>query len=205
MRNQSGIDLSSVPPGFTDPVMDAQACYRALLEGLARPGTVKELRKPVGKLAALQPAAASIALTLFDADTSVWLSPKCRTHDAVSFLKFHTGCNIVDEPGAADFAVTAGISDLPPLGVLRKGSVEYPDQSATVIVQVQQLDDSAAVATARGPGIKECQELRVSGMGETFIEGWRENRSGFPRGVDIFFVSGDAVVGLPRSTTLELA
>ena len=59
------LDLSSVQPGFSDPVLDAQACFRKVLDALSRPGTVRALDVSTAP-APLNLASAGLALTLMD-------------------------------------------------------------------------------------------------------------------------------------------
>jgi alpha-D-ribose 1-methylphosphonate 5-triphosphate synthase subunit PhnH len=56
----------------------------------------------------------------------------------------------------------------------------------------------------RGPGIESERTVRIAGLSETF---WRERAeltAQFPCGIDCYFVSGGALVGLPRTTHVEV-
>src|SRR5690606_9187527 len=95
--------------GFADPVRDAQGCFRAIMNALARPGTLQRIDP--GALeppAPLTPTAAAVALTLFDYDTPIWLDPSLARSAAVAaFLRFHTGAPIVADALEAAFALVA--------------------------------------------------------------------------------------------------
>ena len=84
-----------------------------------------------------------------------------------------------------------------------QGTHEYPDRSATLLIQVPQVSAGGHVAL-RGPGIESTVDVTVAGMGAGF---WRElmrDRDGFPIGVDVVFISPDAICACPRSTTVML-
>ncbi|MBP0573397.1 phosphonate C-P lyase system protein PhnH, partial [Mycobacterium tuberculosis] len=77
--------------GFAAPVLDAQATFRAVLDALARPGTVMALTRPgLVPPPGLPAAAAAVLLALADRDTPVFLAGG-RAHPAAHWLAFHTG------------------------------------------------------------------------------------------------------------------
>jgi alpha-D-ribose 1-methylphosphonate 5-triphosphate synthase subunit PhnH len=174
---------------------------------MARPGTVA----PVGPLAKppapLSATAAAVALTLCDHDTPLWLDSLLAASAAVySWLGFHTGAPLVDRPGDAAFALAASPAGLPPLHHFAQGTHEYPDRSATLILQVDALSSDVGTATClrlRGPGIATTAALAVAPLPPRFVERWRENRARFPRGVDLILAAPGALACLPRSVRIE--
>ena len=97
------VDLARIPTGFADPVHDAQAVFRVVLEALSRPGRMQALpgpvHQPLGHPAALKPALAAALLALLDAQTSLWLSPALAAGGEVqAWLRFHTGTRFADRP-----------------------------------------------------------------------------------------------------------
>ena len=64
---------------------------------------------------------------------------------------------------ASDFAVARLDGDLGFITDLALGNAEYPDQSATLILMVEDISDKADMIL-RGPGIKESQNLSVPGL-----------------------------------------
>jgi alpha-D-ribose 1-methylphosphonate 5-triphosphate synthase subunit PhnH len=196
------IDVSALKPGFSNPVIDSQAAFRAILEAMSFPTRIQTIAAALDPPAPLEPAAAAICLTLMDMDTPVWLDEAADTRPAQDFLRFHCGCSLVDEPAAGQFAVVADPTASPRLGMFAQGSEIYPDQSATVIVQAPSLT-AGPKRTARGPGIEDLGTLAVDGLPDRFWHEWKMNHSGFPNGVDILFACGAAVIGLPRSIEVE--
>ena len=191
-------------PGFADPVGAAQATFRAVLTALSEPGTMLTLglepdpafRPP----APLGLAAAAIALSLLDGDTPLWCDPASRP--ATPSLRFHTGAPLVEAPEHARFALIANPALLPSLAAFDAGSDEYPDRSATLIVEVAALGEGSELVL-RGPGIPERRSLAVRGLPAGFLAEWRANHARFPRGVDVILTAGAKLAGLPRSTIIE--
>ena len=85
---------------------------------------------------------------------------------------------------------------LMPLSQYAVGTPEYPDRSATLIVEMERLE--AKGTGLRGPGIKERAELSLPDA-----DAMRSNARRFPLGVDFFLTCGNRVAALPRSTRLE--
>ena len=123
------------------PVQSARA-FRASLEAMARPGTLNSLTGATPP-APLSVAAGVLVLTLCDGTTPVHLA---GAHDCPAlrdWITFHTGAPLV----AAEEAVFAiGAWDaLQPVSRFAIGQPDYPDRSATLIVEMPTL------AAARAP------------------------------------------------------
>jgi alpha-D-ribose 1-methylphosphonate 5-triphosphate synthase subunit PhnH len=187
-------------PGFTDPALDAQRCFRAVLEAMSRPGRVQQLEgvaleapAPLGR------AAAAVLLTLADADTPVWLDAAALP--SAPWLRFHAGCPVVTEPARAAFALACGTP--PPLTAFPAGTEEEPQEGATLILQLAALAEGTGPWHLAGPGIEALHRLDAEGLPADFALQWAANHAAFPRGVDLVLCAGDALVALPRSTRLE--
>jgi alpha-D-ribose 1-methylphosphonate 5-triphosphate synthase subunit PhnH len=186
-------------PGFADPVLGAQGCFRALLEAMARPGRPQRVAGPATPPLPLGPAAAAALLTLADADTPVWTDAGAA---AEAWLRFHAGCPLVADPAAAAFLLATGMP--PALAALAQGSEEEPHRSATLVLQVAVLQEGIGWRLT-GPGIDREHRLRVHGLPADFATQWAANRAGFPRGVDVVLCAGDWLAALPRTTRIEEA
>jgi alpha-D-ribose 1-methylphosphonate 5-triphosphate synthase subunit PhnH len=197
----SALDLASIGPGFADAVLESQAAFRGCLAALAAPGTVVSLGAGLEPVPGLHTAASALLLSLLDQDTRLWLSPSVATGSTATSLKFHTGCSLAASPGEADFALVAGAGELPPLEAFSAGSDEYPERSATIVLEVPVILESGWRLT--GPGIRGEALLSVPALGGAFLPQWERNRARFPRGVDLYLSCGERLCGLPRTTRIE--
>ncbi|MBA4327868.1 MAG: phosphonate C-P lyase system protein PhnH [Polaromonas sp.] len=185
--------------GFGDPVHEAQAAFRAVLEALSRPGQRMAIGRPV-KALALGPAMAHLLLALTDDDTPVWWQQPGT--EAADWLRFHTGAPVAAAPAHAAFAVIVDVGAMPALEGFAAGSVESPEQAATLLIEVPSLSEGPVVEW-HGPGIRDKQTVRLAGLPDSFWTQWQANHAAFPQGVDIVFTCADAVLGLPRTTRVR--
>jgi alpha-D-ribose 1-methylphosphonate 5-triphosphate synthase subunit PhnH len=185
-------------PGFADRVHDAQQTFRALLDALARPGSLGQIL-PVPSPQGLMPACAAACLTLFDLETVVWLQPGLEASVA-SWLSFHTGCRFTLSPQAAHFAIIWDINTLPNLALFNWGSAERPESSATVLMQIPRLSQGEPVVL-QGPGILQARSIAPE-LPQSFWQQWQHNMQAYPQGIDVFLFAQNQLMGLPRTVQL---
>ncbi len=176
--------------GFQDPATEAARIFRHTLNAMARPGRVETI-SGILPPAPLSPAAGAVLLTLADRETVVHLAPSHNTAAVRDWLVFHTGAPF-GTAAEADFAV-GGWDGLQPVTAYKIGTSEYPDRSATLIVEMDQL--AAEGTRLTGPGI-ETEAWLTLPEEDAFVR----NRRHFPLGFDCFFTCGDRLAALPRST-----
>lgn len=187
--------------GFADPVFDAQAIFRAMMDAMAEPGSRRSVKANAAPPAPLSPAAGALALTLCDQDTVLWLDAPLKTEAVIAWLRYQTGADIVDDPERADFAFVADLASMPRLEAFAQGTQDYPDRSTTIVLMAEGLDDGTPLAL-EGPGIETRAGLAPSDLPEDFRGQWRENGARFPRGVDLVFAAPDMIACLPRTTRI---
>jgi alpha-D-ribose 1-methylphosphonate 5-triphosphate synthase subunit PhnH len=188
-------------PGWNDPVHEAQVTFRAVLKALAEPGLIQTLPIALTCPPPLQRATGALLLALADFETPVWLNDAAAVPAVQSWLKFHCGCPLTDDAGNAAFAVYADLRQGLDLQRFSQGSMEYPDRSTTLLIQVQSLDQGPPRVIA-GPGIPATRMLHVGGLPENFDHIWQDNHAAFPLGVDLVFCSGNALVAMPRTARI---
>lgn len=188
--------MTRLTPGFADPVLDAQASFRAILEAMSRPGRIQRMDARITPPTPLCSAAGAALLSLADADTPLWLD----AGDTVGeWLRFHCGAPITPDIGAARFVVACGAA--PSLDSLDIGTDEDPQLGATLILQVAGLVAGDGWRLT-GPGIQYEHRLRVLGAPADFVAAWARNQALFPRGIDVLLCVGDRIAALPRSVMI---
>lgn len=185
------MNISSLDGGFQNAPTDAAVAFRAIMNVMARPGTVETLGGAVAPYP-ISKAASTLLLTMCDADTPIHLASKYDNKEIRDWIAFHIGAPIV-ERSASQFAL-GGFEDLLPLADYPIGTSEYPDRSTTLIVEMDELAKSGATFT--GPGIKTTAQFGLPGDAKIF----QNNASRFPLGLDFFFTAGSQVAALPRTT-----
>lgn len=203
------MDMSTLVPGFNDTVHDSQRVFRALLDALSRPGTIVSidaalpanhaLRDALGARVPLAAFASLLALT--DYSTPVYIDREERTlGDA---LRFHSSAPLTRDRRTAAFAYIDDINDMPALDTFAQGNPETPEDAATLFIRVPSLTEGEPLVW-RGPGIAEQRSVAIAGVPPRF---WHERAAltaQFPCGIDCYFVAGGALVGLPRTTHVEV-
>ena len=184
-------------PGFADPVLESQACFRAVLDALARPGTLRQAGMGLTPPAPLAPAAAAVLLTLVDGETTLFLPLGWAM--ARDWVGFHCGTVPVAAAQGAGFVLADA---LPDLAALDAGSDEAPDASATVILQVASFGTGRRLRLS-GPGLRVAVRLDVAGLPDDFPVAWAANHALFPRGVDLLLCCGTTLAALPRSVRVK--
>ena len=188
--------------GFADPVMEAQATFRALMDAMARPGTICPLAAAVSPPAPLPPVAAAVALALCDHDTPLWLDPALSAGETVrTWLAFHCGAPLTATPAEAMFALVVEPARLPDLALFGQGTQEYPDRSTTLILAVDTLEEGPMLRL-EGPGIEGLARLAAAPLPPRFAAQWAANAARFPLGVDLVLPAAGAVACLPRTARI---
>ena len=186
------MQANTLSGGFADPATQSAHAFRSVMEAMARPGTIQDI-EGAAPPAPLSPAMGAVLLTLCDTETPIYLAGDMDCDAARAWLAFHTGAPFVG-PAHCMFAVGKWDA-LAPLAVYPIGTSEYPDRSATLIVECSEL---AAGATLTGPGIKETATLSLPEF-----EAFQANRTLFPLGLDFIFTCGERLAALPRSTEVS--
>ncbi|MEN8447746.1 MAG: phosphonate C-P lyase system protein PhnH [Cyanobacteria bacterium J06555_13] len=191
--------LTTQLPGFIDITRDSQSTFRTLLAALAEPGVAREVTVAIAPPKGMTRPCAAACLTLLDLETVVWLQPGF-SEDVQSWLRFHTGCRFTAALDEASFVVVHDLAEIA-LTDLCWGSAETPELSATLLAQVTALQSDRKVVLT-GPGILDKRTVSPA-LPMRFWQDWPHNHAAYPRGVDVFLFDGRAVMGLPRTTSVQ--
>ncbi|MHC5307659.1 phosphonate C-P lyase system protein PhnH [Bartonella sp. LJL80] len=87
------------------------------------------------------------------------------------------------------------------LSNIATGDLLYPETGATIFAPA----DFTGGGTIRlsGPGIKTSCDLQLNGI-DPDLWTFRQQHIHYPLGFDLFLISTDSLVGIPRSTTIEV-
>ncbi|CAN0583747.1 unnamed protein product [Ectocarpus sp. 12 AP-2014] len=179
--------------GFSNAPVDAAHAFRAVMTVMARPGEIRTLDQATPP-APLSVAAGTLILTLCDPETGLYLAGACDNAQVREWVAFHTGAPIVAAE-VATFAVGQW-GDLAPLSRFPVGTPEYPDRSASLIVECDGLEASGTVL--EGPGIRDTARLNLPE-----VSAFAANHTLYPLGLDFYFTAGDSIAALPRSTAVR--
>lgn len=179
--------------GFTQAAVQSAQAFRAALMVMSQPGTIHLLEGALPP-APLSVAAGVLVLTLCDGTTPLHLAGAYDCAALRDWITFHCGAPLVAAQDAM-FALGDWVA-LQPLGRFAIGVPDYPDRSATLIVEMAEL--IAAGAVLRGPGIEDHAQLSLPELAA-----FQANRALFPLGFDCFFTHGNRAAALPRSTRVE--
>ena len=195
--------------GARDDVLETQAAFRALLNGLARPGTVTHLPAPPHAPTGVDPRLLQVALVLLDAEVTFATAGDGALARYVGLL---TGSRVTVPEGAA-FLLASGSAPVAEIEALPAGTAECPEDGATVVLAVRRCSPArpavrAAAADSEapvevvltGPGIEFEAKVWITGLDPANLAVLARRNAEFPLGIDAFVVSESGeVIGLPRT------
>ncbi|MGY4827066.1 phosphonate C-P lyase system protein PhnH [Sphaerotilaceae bacterium SBD11-9] len=196
--------LATLPRGLADATHDAQSLFRSVLDALSRPGRLQTLDASDGLQAPapLSRGLTALLLTLLDTETSLHLAGPLASEAAWLYCRFHTGVQPA-ELTQADFVATRAADAS--LDGLRLGSDEMPQHGATLIVDTHSLaHERGSGLRLTGPGIAHEQRIGLCGLPRAFWQQRIAMQPLFPRGVDLLLVCGSQLIGVPRSTLVQI-
>lgn len=179
--------------GFSEPAQQSARAFRQIMMVMAKPGTIETIEGAEAP-APLSKAAATLLLTLCDPDTGIYLAGDLDTPALRNWINFHIGAPLVSAE-TCDFAVGTWEA-LAPLSQYKIGTSEYPDRSASLIVESDLLENQGSVL--QGPGIKDRAAFALPE-----VAAFQANHQLFPLGLDFYFNCGDRIAALPRTTEVR--
>lgn len=163
----------------------SNAVFNAVMWALARPGLVRQLPET---------GMAQIVEALIDRECAVHCAPPDVAH-----LAERTGARLV-APDAADHVFVEDVP-LALLDQLRCGSDLHPDDGATLVATADLSTGQRLRLT--GPGVDGAVCLTVGGLASG-VWHHRARIMRYPMGFEILLVDGARVLGIPRSTIVEV-
>jgi alpha-D-ribose 1-methylphosphonate 5-triphosphate synthase subunit PhnH len=188
-------------PFLTPRAAREQRVFRALLNAMARPGTVHTANPhpQSGRFA----AAVSLLEAVLDHEVTFAIVPEQA--DLTDTLLRLTG-SYVAPPDQADYLLGEGGGVLRALQQAKEGTAEFPDKSATVLAVVAALSAAPGGGLPlklAGPGIRETRTVWVDGFAPECRGAFVERNRDLPMGIDLVLVAPDgAFTCLTRYTRL---
>lgn len=187
-----------------DTIFDAQKHFRVLLDVMAKPGKIAYLERPhVRPPGKLYPATGLIAFALFNSDCSFAFVGNFPGES--EYIQVNTGAPmaLLEEADFVLFPQPGRYYDRLP--EVKTGIPEYPDQSATLLIQVDQLSKTpipgGLTLHLEGPGIDGHTQVSVAGILPEWLEAIRQANKAYPLGIDVFWIDRhQGICGLPRTT-----
>jgi alpha-D-ribose 1-methylphosphonate 5-triphosphate synthase subunit PhnH len=178
-------------PTFHASEARQHATFTALMWALSYPGRVQTL--PTTGLTAF----AAIAEALVDLETSYY----CADPELATLLAQTGGRLLPIAQAAYQFYPQLDEHTLESLTQAPIGSFADPEDGATLVLGCRSGAGQRCVL--RGPGIQGTSEMLIAGLPTAFWE-LRARSINYPLGWDCFLVAGDQLIGLPRTTIVEV-
>ena len=189
-----------------DMVFDAQAHFRLLLDAMARPGSIRVLDDvaivpPQG----LHRVSALVGFALLNKDVTFHVVSDGS--EVADYLMVNTASSVVSAD-EADFIFVKGHLRTPAILAAKVGSLRYPEEGATVIVEVEKISDVAfeggVALTLSGPGVLDTKTIYVAGLDVAILADFVSQNMEFPMGIDMILTDGeDALSCVPRTAKLN--
>ena len=185
---------------FEQPVDESQQVFRDLLKAMSEPGYIASVHEMSLNDCSLFSSTWRIALTLLDHDTLVYLSPNLSADNVAKSIAFQTGARLTEHASEADFALIT-VDEMGLIESFRKGSIERPHESCTVLIQVPTLDSEHPFELS-GPGIQNTKQMAFPKLSELDLQHLADNYQLYPCGLDFVFCTPSQFFALPRTTRL---
>lgn len=188
--------------------MTAQRTFRCLLESMSRPGRLCTLPFSPADVQAPWAALLLVLESLLDQEVTFAVIGGNGSGDLEERIAERTRCSVA-AVGLADYIIAAADCGSGEILQAKRGSLQYPDTSATIIFPVQAIPSQESrppVIALAGPGIRgEILLGPIKGFDFRQIEYLKGLNSEFPLGVDTILVDGGGrILSIPRSTNLRI-
>ena len=189
-----------------DLVHDLQHIYRKLLNSMSRPGSIENINsigQKVNMQIDLDKNLTALLMSLLDGEVSYcFIAPADKNAESkINQLTYATKSCIAQ----ADYIIITNRASEQQmqlaLSEAKMGTLRNPHESATVIIQVEQLSNDKQLQL-KGPGIKDKQDLYVQDDRQWLIYR-NEKVQEFPLGIDIVMIDTKGNIAcLPRTTRI---
>ncbi|HBG1439724.1 TPA: phosphonate C-P lyase system protein PhnH [Clostridioides difficile] len=182
-----------------------QEIYRKMLDSASFHGKLNNIDNiNIENNTKLLNGAIGIAITLLDQEVTFYIEN--YTQKDIKNIRALTMSNQIDYR-KSDYIFLDINSEVDILQI-KIGSFEYPDESATIVHQVNDLSTYSQTKYIKldlsGPGIKSKNSIYINGIREEFIERLSSINKDYPIGIDLILVDKKGEIAfIPRSSKLS--
>jgi len=185
---------------------DAQRHFRTVLDSMARPGKINQVNDvDISTPDGLNKASAIVAFALLNTDVSFYSSKNQSEINEYLTVNTNSKPNDLEK---ADFIFINGNDDEMFIYGAKNGVLEYPETSATISVDGENIYDVPKDQTHEiilsGPGVKDEKVVYVSKINNDILKAVMEQNSEYPLGVDIIMTDRNGnILCIPRTNNLR--
>jgi alpha-D-ribose 1-methylphosphonate 5-triphosphate synthase subunit PhnH len=190
-----------------DEVFDAQWHFRVIMDCMGRPGKIGNLQRDISPPELMNKASDLVGFALLDTNASFCCIGKNKS-DVESYLEINTHASktSVDK---ADFIFLKGDGDQSNIHEAKIGSLSYPEDGATLVIDVNQLSNQglndSLFLRLNGPGVENENELYIKGIAKSLLIAIAEVNQEFPLGVDLILTDrNNNICCIPRSNQFSI-
>jgi len=187
-----------------DAVFDSQKVFRLILEAMANPARVVNIKESADNLYGSYPEFLALAMTLLDNEVSF---NTCESHSLSDEIASLTLAKR-EQIEAADFIFVCDESIVKEIKSVienvKYGTLSDPHKSATVIIR--NIGAPVYCLTLSGPGIAGFTTINATQTIKDAIALRDTQNYEYPQGIDLIFISSDGdLIAIPRLTRVEVA
>lgn len=204
-----GSSLAPTQEMETDAIRAMQHIYRRLLDAMSHPGQVWQLIKHP-HLRAESPIEAdwmaSLVMTLVDHEVSLHVVDAPLFNGMQDVVSRRTRVQITTIE-AADFVVAdVARFDADLVASIKIGSLDYPNDGATLVLQVGDLNTVAGpTMVLTGPGVNESHKRPLGDLTTGILAARNAATADYPLGIDLIVIDRSGrVMALPRTTVIAI-
>ncbi len=187
-------------------IFDAQEHFRIILDSMARPGKVNKIGEiKIQSPENLHPASALVAFALLNRDVAFYAENNQETIAEYFVVNTNSKPTAIDK---ADFVFISGTSNGQAVLEANTGVLEYPEKSATIIIDVDHIFDVPKDQTheiiLQGPGVNGEKRVYVRNISTDILMALKVQNSEYPLGVDVILTDSEGnIMCIPRSNNFS--
>lgn len=189
-----------------DMVFDCQKIFKNVMNAMAKPGTVFNIKEQCDKLGEKNRVPLGLAMTFMDNRSTLYVD---GNEELLFSIKEKT-LAMKSDVEKADFVIAPHVEEKESYGVqlldsAKVGTLPEPHKSALVMVGLHTFDGDKSLLL-EGPGVKGQKEVMLSDAALMWLARKAILKYEFPCGTDIlFYTDNGEIMGIPRTLKVEVS